>query len=79
MNEDNPDPTIKAMLEMFLGPDTRGGRALFLNGAFLVDDAFNRREVHAAEIPAANGIGNGGGVGQGLRRDDGRRSTACSC
>ena len=57
MNEDNPDPTIKAMLEMFLGPDTRGGRALFLNGAFRVDDAFNQREVHAAEIPAANGIG----------------------
>jgi len=57
LNEDNPDPTIKAMLEMFLGPDTRGGRALFLNGAFLVDDAFNKREVHAAEIPAANGIG----------------------
>jgi len=58
LNEDNPDPTIKAMLEMFLGPDTRGGRALFLNGAFLVEDAFNRRDVHAAEIPAANGIGN---------------------
>ncbi|MEY2582919.1 MAG: hypothetical protein QOE09_2768 [Ilumatobacteraceae bacterium] len=58
LNEDNPDPTIKAMLEMFLGPETRGGRALFLNGAFLVDDAFNRRDVHAAEIPAANGIGN---------------------
>ena len=57
LNEDNPDPTIKAMLEMFLGPDTRGGRALFLNGAFLVDDAFNRRDVHAAEIPAANAIG----------------------
>ena len=57
LNEDNPDPTIKAMLEMFLGPETRGGRALFLNGAFLVDDAFNRRDVHAAEIPAANGIG----------------------
>jgi len=57
LNEDNPDPTIRAMLEMFLGPDTRGGRALFLNGAFLVEDAFNRRDVHAAEIPAANGIG----------------------
>jgi CubicO group peptidase (beta-lactamase class C family) len=57
LNEDNPDPVIKAMLEMFLGPETRGGRALFLNGAFLVDDAFNRRDVHAAEIPAANGIG----------------------
>jgi CubicO group peptidase (beta-lactamase class C family) len=58
LNEDNPDPTIKAMLEMFLGPETRGGRALFLNGAFRVDDAFNLREVHAAEIPAANGIGS---------------------
>jgi CubicO group peptidase (beta-lactamase class C family) len=57
MNEDNPDPAIKAMIEMFLGPDTRGGRALFLNGAFRLDDAFNQREVHAAEIPAANGIG----------------------
>jgi CubicO group peptidase (beta-lactamase class C family) len=49
LNEDNPDPTIKAI-------DTRGGRALFLNGAFLVEDAFNRRDVHAAEVPAANGI-----------------------
>lgn len=57
LNEDNPDPTIQAMLEMFLGPETRGGRALFLNGAFKVDDIFNRRDVHAAEIPAANGIG----------------------
>ena len=51
------DPTVTAMLEMFLGPDTRGGRALFLNGAFAGDDIFNRRDVHAAEIPAANGIG----------------------
>jgi len=58
LNEDNPDPAIKAMLEMFLGPGTRGGRALFLNGAFQVEDAFNRRDVHAAEVPAANGIGN---------------------
>jgi CubicO group peptidase (beta-lactamase class C family) len=58
LNEDHPDPTIKAMLEMFLGPETRGGRALFLNGAFRLDDSFNHRDVHAAEIPAANGIGN---------------------
>ena len=57
LNEDNPDPAIRAMLEMFLGPETRGGRALFLNGALNVDDAFNRRDVHAAEVPAANGIG----------------------
>jgi CubicO group peptidase (beta-lactamase class C family) len=38
-----------------MGPDTRGGRALSLNGAF-GEGAFNRRDVHAAELPAANGI-----------------------
>lgn len=57
LNEDNPDPAIRAILEMFLGPETRGGRALFLNGALLGDNIFNRRDVHAAEVPAANGIG----------------------
>lgn len=58
LNEDNPDPAVKAMLEMFLGPGTRGGRALFLNDALRGDDGvFNRRDVHAAEVPAANGIG----------------------
>lgn len=51
------DPNVRAMIEMFMGPDTRAGRALFLNGAFAGDDIFNRRDVHAAEIPAANGIG----------------------
>jgi CubicO group peptidase (beta-lactamase class C family) len=57
LNEDNPDPTIRAMLEMFLGPGTRGGRAMFLNDALRVDEnVFNRRDVHAAEVPAANGI-----------------------
>jgi CubicO group peptidase (beta-lactamase class C family) len=57
LTDDSLDPAVKAMLEMFLGPETRGGRALFLNGAFAGDDIFNRRDVHAAEIPAANGIG----------------------
>ncbi len=58
LNEDNPDPGIRAMLEMFLGPGTRGGRALFLNDSLRGDaDVFNRRDVHAAEVPAANGIG----------------------
>jgi CubicO group peptidase (beta-lactamase class C family) len=52
------DPAIKAMLEQFLGPDSPGGQALSLNGAFAGDGTFNRREVHAAEIPAANGITN---------------------
>jgi CubicO group peptidase (beta-lactamase class C family) len=50
------DPAVRAMIEMFLGPDTRGGRALLLNGAFAEPGSFNRREVHAAEVPAANGI-----------------------
>jgi CubicO group peptidase (beta-lactamase class C family) len=57
LNEDNPDPAVRAILEMFLGPETRGGRALFLNGALVGDNIFNRRDVHAAEVPAANGIG----------------------
>ncbi len=52
------DPAVKAMIEMFMGPNTNGGRALSLNGAFSGDDTFNRRDVHAAEIPAANGITN---------------------
>ena len=52
------DPAVKAMIEMFMGPGTNGGRALSLNGAFTGDGVFNSREVHAAEIPAANGITN---------------------
>ena len=52
------DPQVKAMIEMFMGPNTNGGRALSLNGAFTGDGMFNRRDVHAAEIPAANGITN---------------------
>ena len=31
---------------------------MFLNGAFAGEGLFNRRDVHAAEIPAANGITN---------------------
>lgn len=58
LSTDSPDPAIKAMLEQFLGPESRGGRALSLNGAFTGDGMFNRREVHAATIPAANGITN---------------------
>ena len=51
------DPEIAAMLQMIVGPGTRGGRALFLDGT-IPDGSFNRREFHAAEIPAANGISN---------------------
>jgi CubicO group peptidase (beta-lactamase class C family) len=52
------DPAIKAMIEQFMGPNSPGGQALSLNGAFGGDGTFNRRDVHAAEIPAANGITN---------------------
>jgi CubicO group peptidase (beta-lactamase class C family) len=47
------------MIEQFIGPATLGGRALSLNGTFTADDTdpvWNRRELHAAEVPAANGI-----------------------
>ena len=55
---DDLDPAVKAMVERSMGPATRGGRALSLSGAFSVDGAWNRRDVHAAEIPAANAITN---------------------
>jgi CubicO group peptidase (beta-lactamase class C family) len=58
LNAKNEDPQIQAMLEMFLGPDSMGGKALFLGGAFAAEGTFNRRDVHAAEIGAANGITN---------------------
>jgi CubicO group peptidase (beta-lactamase class C family) len=40
------------------GADTPLGRALSVNGAFNVKGGFNRRDVHAAEVPGANGISN---------------------
>ncbi|MEO6123927.1 MAG: serine hydrolase domain-containing protein, partial [Ilumatobacteraceae bacterium] len=61
------DPAVLAMAAMFIGPGTPGGDALSLNGAFapaqpaagpLATNLFNTRAVHAAEIPAANGITN---------------------
>lgn len=52
------DPAVRELLEQFMGPNSPGGQALSLNGAFSVDGGFNRRDVHAAEIPAANGITN---------------------
>lgn len=52
------DPAAKELIEKIMGPDTPGGKALSLNGAFSVAGGFNRRDVHAAEVPAANGISN---------------------
>ncbi len=55
-------PHIQAAIEAVTGPDTRGGRALYLSGAFAEPDVFNERAVHAAELPAANCISNAGSL-----------------
>lgn len=55
------DPAVLAMMDSLLGPDTLGGRALGLNGAFRpLDGTFpwNEPKVLAAEVPAANGVTN---------------------
>jgi CubicO group peptidase (beta-lactamase class C family) len=56
-----PPPELAEQMAAVMGPGTLGGRALSLNGAFALgggEFTFNRRDVHAAEIPAANGITN---------------------
>ena len=51
-----PDP-IAEMMAAFMGPDTPLGQALFAPGGALTDqDIWNSRAMHAAEVPAANGI-----------------------
>ena len=50
------DPVLSAMAQI-LGPETELGRALFApGGAFSEPGAWNSPKVHAAEVPAANGI-----------------------
>ncbi len=51
------DPEVRKMIEQFLGPDSLTGRALGgPGGVFAQEGVFNRPEVWAAEIPAANGV-----------------------
>ncbi len=52
------DARAKELFEKITGPGTAGGKSLSLNGAFSVAGGFNRRDVHAAEIPAVNGVSN---------------------
>jgi len=53
---DTSNPLVELM-QAFLGPDTPLGQALFAPGGALTDqDIWNTREMHAAEVPAANGI-----------------------
>jgi CubicO group peptidase (beta-lactamase class C family) len=52
------DPEARKLYDQFMGPETLTGRALL--GPSLVfgsEGVWNRRDVHAAEVPAANGIG----------------------
>jgi CubicO group peptidase (beta-lactamase class C family) len=59
-----PDPEAMAALAALIGPDSKLGKALSVHGAFTRPgdvqapggNVFNSREVHAAELPAANGI-----------------------
>jgi CubicO group peptidase (beta-lactamase class C family) len=53
------DPEVRALVNEFLGPETTLGKALFAPGGALSDpDVWNSRALHAAEIPAAGGIGD---------------------
>lgn len=52
------DPAAIAMMLQLMGPETLGGKALSLNGAFASATAFNQPEVWSAEVPAANGVTN---------------------
>ena len=57
----HPVPSFPPDIAKFMldhgGPGSLGEKALSLNGAF-GNGVFNKPEVHAAEIPGANGIGN---------------------
>jgi CubicO group peptidase (beta-lactamase class C family) len=54
---DGGENPLAELMAAFLGPDTPLGKALFAPGGALTDqDIWNSREMHAAEVPAANGI-----------------------
>jgi CubicO group peptidase (beta-lactamase class C family) len=58
--DDHPDvdPEAMAALMALVGPESVLGRALSAGGAFNHAEMFNTRAVHAAEVPAAGGIGD---------------------
>jgi len=56
-----PEGEELALMMKIAGPGTNGGKALSMTGAIAIADGdmpFNTRAVHAAEMPAANGITN---------------------
>jgi CubicO group peptidase (beta-lactamase class C family) len=58
------DPALRETLAQFIGPDTMLGKALGApGGAFAGNpDIWNSRELHAAEVPAAGGVGDARGL-----------------
>jgi CubicO group peptidase (beta-lactamase class C family) len=53
------DPEVRAFVDEIMGPHTLLGKALFApGGAFSSPDIWNSRALHAAEVPAVNGIGD---------------------
>ncbi len=56
MQAGDHDDAARASLDALVGPDSKLGKALTLNGAFGADGVWNRPDVHAAELPAAGGI-----------------------
>ena len=52
------DPAMKELLAQFMGPESMLGKALSCHGALGEPGAFNRPELRAAELPAANGVGD---------------------
>src|SRR5262249_6387619 len=59
VNENEIDEETRKLVLQFMGPDTELGKALFAPGGALGGaDVYNTRACHAAEIPAAGGIGD---------------------
>jgi CubicO group peptidase (beta-lactamase class C family) len=58
LNFDDPalDEAARAEMVRLIGPTTMTGKALSGGGAFSAKGIWNSRAVHAAEVPAANGI-----------------------
>ena len=53
------NPELRELMDQFIGPETKLGRALFAPGGALADtQIYNSRALHAAEVPAAGGIGD---------------------
>ncbi len=52
------DPRAQKLLDDLVGPQSLLGRSLSLNGAIPKTSDFNRADLHAAELPAGNGITN---------------------